>query len=240
MSDCLAVDLYEGDGNYDLVKLGSAGEPWVMAMIKVSQGVSYNGGSWLASKWKQAGSCWGDRSGKTGFRAGYHYLDCAVDGELQASYFLDQIGAAGGLGSCDPFVVMDLERGGQRRAFTKEQIVECAKSFVDRVTQASGKRVVCYGGDYLRSNKITIAEIDCTYGWVADYDATLPPSTYQSIGCPLIDLMAWQYAGVESANNVVAHLKGYPWTTPSGPADISAITLNGGGSNALVALSSWC
>jgi GH25 family lysozyme M1 (1,4-beta-N-acetylmuramidase) len=240
MSDCLGVDLYEGDGNYDLGKLGAAGEPWVMAMIKVSQGITYNGGTWLSGKWKQASSCWGSRLGKSGFRVGYHYLDCAVDGALQGSYFLSQIVTAGGFGAGDPFVWMDLERGGQRRPFTKDQIVTCAKAFVDYVAKNSGKRVVCYGGEYLRDNKIVLAEIDCLYGSVADYDATLAPSTYQSIGCPLLDMMSWQYCGVESANNVQAHLKGYPWTTPSGPADISAITLNGGGTNALVALSSWC
>ena len=241
MSDSLAIDIYEGDGDYNLDALGAAGRPWVMAMLKVSQGTYYSGGSWLNQMWPRAASCWGSRLGVDGFRVGYHYLDIANDGSEQCDYFLEQISAAGGLGPGDPFVVMDLERGGQRRPFSRTQIIMCAASFVERVQRQTGLTCVCYGGEYLRDNGIRLDDIGCTYGWVADYDATLPSSTYRSIGCYIDDLMGWQYCGVESATNIDVHLKGYPWTTPAGPADISALCgVGGGGDGALQVLEEWC
>lgn len=239
MTDNLAVDLYEGDGNYNLEALGAAGLPWALVMLKVSQGNYYTSGAWLKNMWTRAGTCWGDRFGKTGFRVPYHYLDCAIDGGLQGNYFLEQLASNGGFLTGVPFLVMDLERGGQRRPFSKDQIVTCAKAFVDYVHQTTGKIVVCYGGEYLRDNKITIEEVDCAFSWVADYDAVLAPSVYQSVGSSAMHTI-WQYCGVESANNVDVHLKGYPWTTPAGPADISALILNGGGDAALSMLASWC
>lgn len=240
MSDNLAVDLYEGDGNYDLEKLGAAGLPWALVMLKISQGNYYNGGSWLSSMWPRAASCWGARYGKTGFRVPYHYLDVAIAGADQGAYFLEQIANAGGLGHGDPFVVVDLERGGQRRPFSKDQICTCAVAFVSYIEHQSGMNVVCYGGEYLRSNDIMLADVGCSFGWVADYDAKLPPGDYTSICCALKNLLGWQYCGVESANNVDVHLKGYPWTTPAGAADISALTLAGGGQSALDMLAGWC
>jgi hypothetical protein len=68
----------------------------------------------------------------------------------------------------------------------------------------------------------------CKYVWPAAYTPALPASSYLDLGFGLAELFAWQYNGDGDG-----HLAGYPHTTPLGPEDISAVTVAGGGADAL-------
>lgn len=237
MSDPIIADVYEGDGQTGLEKLAAVdGRVYVGAMLKISQGVQYNGGSWLETMWQRARVAGGDRYGVDWFRQAYHYLDVSVDGVAQAEYFVKRIGQVGDVGHGDLPTVVDVERGGQRRPFTRQQIIDRAGAFVSRVRDLLGVTPICYGGEYLRSNAVRITDFGCTLGWVADYNATLPASQYESIGVDIEHLFAWQYCGVESASKIDVHLAGYPWTTPAGDLDLSAVLIAGGGAGAVEAL----
>lgn len=240
MTDRCAVDLYVGDGNYDLVKLAAAGDLWALVALKFTEGLAYSADSWTGRMWPLAKSAWGDRYGKTAFRVPYHYLDVGVDGAAQGDFFAEHIAYAGGISYGDPFVMVDVERGGQRRPFTHAQIVKCAKDFVARIHELTGLRVVTYGGEYLRSNGIKIAEFGCEYAWVADYESHLTPSHYTLLGVDLPHLLGWQYGGLEGDGHEEVHLQGYPWTSPAGLCDLTALTLAGGGQTAIDTLASWC
>ncbi len=230
------VDLYAEDTLTDFQKFADAGLPWCLIALKLTQGTQYNGGFWSARMWPRARTCWGDRYGKSGFRVPYHYLDAGVDGAAQAQYFLTHLERLGGIGYGDPFVMLDVERAGQRRTLSKQQVVDCAGAWTQSVRGALGLNIVCYGGEYLRELGIKIGEFGCEYAWVADYEATLRPTHYTALGVDVAHLIGWQYAGKESATHVEAHLAGYPWTTPAGTADISALRLPGG----VDTLANWC
>lgn len=233
MTDHLLVDIYSGDGDFDLQKLADAGLPWAGVMLKVTQGTYYNGGAWLERMWPAAKRCAGDRYGLSWFRLPYLYIDIGIDGVAQADYFLKRLAAVGGIGYGDACVVIDVERGGQRVPITKQRMIDVGAPCVAKLHQELGLQVVCYGGQLLRENQVTINDLGCKYGWVALYGSTLPPKHYESIGCDLEHLFAWQYAGLAGDGHVDAFVRGYPNVSPAGKVDISALTIGGGGDNAL-------
>jgi hypothetical protein len=67
---------------------------------------------------------------------------------------------------------------------------------------------------------------------VARYTPTLPAAVYQRIGWPLSKLFGWQYAGTGDPTTPPAN---YPVITPMSKEklDITALTIGGGGTNAL-------
>lgn len=240
MRDRLAIDLYPGDGNFGIRRVVEAGEDWALFALKLSQGNEYSNDAWGSRMYPLAREAFGDRYGRTGFRVPYHYLDCGIDGLTQAEYFLKHLHAAGDVGYGDPFVMLDVERSGQRRQISRQQIVDCAASFVMHVHAMLGLRVVVYGGEYLRGNGIHLSSFGCEYAWVAAYTAHLPATHYTLLGIDLAHLLAWQYGGLEGDGREVALLEGYPHTSPAGLCDLSAITLAGGGDAAISELASWC
>ena len=240
MTDRLAIDLYAGDGDFNFQAVVDAGPQWSLFALKLSQGTYYTGSPWAERMYPGARRALGDRYGVDGFRVPYHYLDVGVDGSAQASFFLKRLEACGGIGHGDPFVMLDVERSGQRRTMTRKQIVDCALAWVVATHAATGLRTVIYGGEYLRENGIKVAELGCEYAWVADYEAKLRPTHYTDLGVDIAHLVAWQYGGLEGDGHEEAHLEGYPSTSPAGPCDLSAITLAGGGEAAIAELHSWC
>lgn len=240
MIDPLLVDIYAGDGDFDVEALAAAGLPWCGVMAKVTQGTYYNGGSWLVKMWPRIARVGGERYGKSWFRIPYLYVDIGRDGIEQADYFLRRLDYVGGIGHGDPFIAIDVERGGQRVPVTRQRMIDVGAACAGKLRSALGREAVCYGGELLRSNGVKIADLGCSLGWVARYSGSLPHEHYESIGCDLAHLLAWQYAGLAGDGHVDAFLKGYPNVTPAGKADISAITLGGGGDAALQALASRC
>lgn len=233
--DSLLVDIYQGDGDFNVESLVAAGAPWCGVMAKVTQGTYYNGGEWLEKMWPRIRAAGGDRYGVDWFRCGFLYVDIALDGVKQAEYYLQRLSKVGGQGHGDLCPVIDVERGGQKVPPTHQRIIDVGAACADKLRAELGQDVICYGGELLRSTGVTIADLKCSYGWVGRYSADLPASHYESIGCDLEHLFAWQYAGLAGDGHVDAFLRGYPAVTPAGKADVSALLLAGGGPAAVAA-----
>lgn len=224
MTSPLLVDIYAGDGDFNVEKLVAAGAPWHGIMAKVSQGNYYSGGEWFREMWPRIKAVGGVRYGVDWFRAGYHYFDMRVDAVDQANYFLNTIAKAGGWSFGDLYPCVDVERAGQRGTISAQMVVDKVSRWVERVRVITGRPTILYGGSWLRDLGIT-DRMGCKYAWVARYTATLPSKTYTSIGFNLKSLFAWQYAGLNGDGSVDGALKGYPLKTPAGKADISVVTI---------------
>lgn len=235
MTSPLIVDIYAGDGDFNVEALVEAGPPWHGVMTKVSQGDYYNGGDWFRRMWPRIKNAGGVRSGVDWFRLGYHYFDVRIDPIKQADYYLKTIESAGGWGEGDLWPCIDVERAGQRGAISASVVITKVKQWVERVRAKTGSDVVLYGGSWLRELG-TRDRMGCKYAWVARYTSTLPALTYTSIGFDLRSLFAWQYAGLNGDGSVDGSLKKCPLITPAGKADISVVTLDGGGMKSLDAM----
>lgn len=235
MTSPLLVDIYAGDGDFNVQKLVDAGPPWHGVMAKVTQGNYYNGGSWFRRMWPRIREAGGVRYGVDWFRLGYHYFDVRIDPIAQAEHYLTTIELAGGWGEGDLWPCIDVERAGQRGDITAMTVIRQVKQWVTHVHKRTGMDVVLYGGSWLRDLGVK-DRMGCKYAWVARYTPTLPSRTYTSIGFDLPSLFAWQYAGLNGDGSVSGSLPGRPLTTPAGKADISVVTLEGGGYKALDAM----
>ncbi len=228
--DQLLVDIYAGDGRFAIEKLVAAGAPWVGVMGKATQGNYYCDRDWLA--WFMGERRKTDRWGVDWFSTLYHYFDAGIEGDVQADFYLKAIDATGGWGAGDMWAVIDVERAGQRAHPSSAQVEDRVSAWVAKVQQATGKPVVLYGGEFVRSLGIT-SRMGCEYCWVAAYTRTLPPTYYTRMGFDLDHLLAWQGIGKNGDGTVSGSWEGYPTTTPGGDADLSALVLGGGGTSAV-------
>lgn len=222
MSDPLVLDLYSGDGLFHLEAVHAAGLPWCGAIGKATQGIRYRYDNWFGWFWKTMASF--SRYGDSWGRGAYHYLEFGASGRSQADAFLSAIDKAGGWARGDFWPVVDVERGGQDPAsLTAGNVEHVTSEFVGRVREVSGRSVILYGGELVRSLGIR-SRMGCELVHVARYTETLPPSTYEDMGFDLAHLFAWQGVGVEGGGRVSAGWK-LPRTTPGGNADLSAVTI---------------
>src|SRR5258708_342749 len=93
------VDVFAGTGTVDWTKVAQSGRAF--AFVKATQG-NYNKQSTFAADWsgtKAAGV----------LRSAYHFFDPTIDGAAQASWFLAELGAAGGMQRGDLPAMLDIE-----------------------------------------------------------------------------------------------------------------------------------
>jgi GH25 family lysozyme M1 (1,4-beta-N-acetylmuramidase) len=217
----LIVDTYAGDlnGHTDMAKLIAAGQPWCGWMGKATQGDYYFDSAWFQPHWRDAKELAGDRYGNDWFRGAYHYLDVRIDAQKQAEFYLRAIQNAGGWSYGDLWPVVDVERAGQREGIGQQQVIDCCSRWANIVHEATGQKVILYGGSFLRDLGVT-DRMSCSLVWVARYTSTLPVGTYASLGWTIDDLFAWQYVG-----DGFGALANYPLVSPIGKVDISAVTI---------------
>lgn len=213
MVDNLIGDWYQGDGDPDWSLLQP---PFVGAIIKATEGTHYDGGAWFQRHWPAI-------QRESLLRGCYHYVSFGESAEQQLDFFLRTVDRAGGWGPND-LIAVDVERGGQRVPLTAQLVIDTTTTIARGIHEATGIPVILYGGELIRSLNIT-DHMGCSYLWTARYAATLPASSYTSMGWHLDELVMWQYCGKETATRVESYLPGYPSTTPCGPADISVLTM---------------
>lgn len=227
MTSPLIVDTYAGDldGKTDIAKLIAAGPPWHGWLGKATQGNYYSAAAWFNPRWRAARET--ERYGIDWFRAAYHYFDVRVDPLKQADHYLRAVEDAGGFGPGDLWPVVDVERAGQRGPIDAERVITSVTQWTDKVKQETGRKVILYGGSFLRELGIR-DHMGCDLLWVARYTETLPVNAYYTIGWHLDELFAWQYCG-----DGVGKLARYPTVSPIGKVDISVMTITNGGLDAL-------
>jgi GH25 family lysozyme M1 (1,4-beta-N-acetylmuramidase) len=231
--DPLLVDVSSYIETLDWPALIAAGPPWHGAIVEVSLGTGGTTprqeqiGAWFLKQWPAIRAAAGGRYGSDFFRGGYHYLLAGVDGAAQADHYLARIEQAGGWGPGDLWPIVDVEEGGNDTR-TRQEIIDSTTAFAERVRAKTGRKVMLYGGAFL-ANKNIADKMGCSWLWYPSWTATLPPQSYERIGWTRDELLAWQYVG---DNN--GQLEGYPKKSPlASQTDISAITIAGGGANAL-------
>jgi GH25 family lysozyme M1 (1,4-beta-N-acetylmuramidase) len=219
----LLVDYYEKDPVPDLSAV-SSNPRYVGAIIKASEGLYYGGKDWFPDQWSSIHEQVG--YGNTWFRGCYHFLKFNQDGVEQADYYLQTVEAAGGWDKGDLWPIVDVELGSETNSNRKAkapQVIECTKTFAERVTKVTGRQVMLYGNGAMRDLSIS-DRMGCDWLWCPRYTATLPSFIYERAGWSVEQLVMWQYAG-----DGTGILPNYPTTTPDGKKiDHSALVLQGG------------
>jgi GH25 family lysozyme M1 (1,4-beta-N-acetylmuramidase) len=222
--DSLLVDCYEGDGTKNWAALAAAGEPWIGARLKASEGTYYRPTWFVEQLMKLAAAC-PERNGVTWFFGGYHYLKFNEDARAQADVFMQQLETAvagAGLravpappGLLAPMV--DVERAGQAASsLTAARVEDTTEAFAERILEVCGARPTLYGGELLAALGIT-SHLGCDRLAIARYTPELPHAVVTRIGWDQPD--EWQYCG-----DGTAFLAGYPNEAPGcGKVDISAV-----------------
>jgi GH25 family lysozyme M1 (1,4-beta-N-acetylmuramidase) len=221
------VDLYAGDKPDlkidDWHRLADDSR-FIGGVIKATEGLYYDGGTWFVRNWLNAGVA-GRMIFRPWVRGCYHYLKFNYDGAKQADFYARVVSKAGGFLPGDLPPIVDVERGGDGNSnltASKQQVVDCVSSFSKRITEVVGVAPILYGNGAMRDLKIT-DRMGCSHLWLPRYTPTLPREIYERAGWDLAQLFAWQYCG-----DGEGYLKGYPTETPIGKVDISVLTLPGG------------
>ncbi len=233
--DPLLVDLYERDldGTPDLPALAAAGAPWCGVWLKATEGTYYpRNADWFKTYWPLAKTAGAERYGSTWWRGAYHFVNVGDPPQDQADAFLALVEAAGGWDRGDLWPFVDVENSRDQPAnASAQQVIDNVSAVVARIAAVTGRSVTLYGGSWLYELGIT-DRMGCARLAVARYTETLPETTYQRIGWEVQDVLLWQAVGADQGKAIGAW-SGYPLTTPIGNADISAIVIAGGGTNAL-------
>jgi len=119
--------------------------------------------------------------------------------------------------------MVDVERGGQRVALTKQRVEDCLAAFAARYEQLAGPKATLYAGELLRAIGAR-GLYGCGRSALALYSATLPRDIVMRTGTDYEHLAFWQYDG-----DGESYLAGYPREAPGcGKIDISAMVMAGG------------
>ena len=226
--DPILVDEYAGDKQADWNALAASGLPWFGAVLKVSQGLTYNSGSWLAKNWAALELARKNAANLDFFRGAYHYLTIADSGQKQAEYYLGVVNAAGGFKRGDLWPIVDVETAANGNP-SAQQIIDCTSAFSETIKRETGRATMLYGGSFLYDHSIK-SRMGCAYLWIARYTATLPAEVYERIGWSVDVLWGWQFRG----DNFNAQLKTpsgitYPNEAPGcGKVDLTVLTYPGG------------
>lgn len=192
-------------------------------IIKATQGLSY-APTWFTRHWPRVRDVARLRYGDTWFRGCYHYLDCTVDGEAQADYFLDHVERAGGWGNGDIMPIVDVERGGPNGNVDAQQVIAVTEAFARRVRARTGRGVILYGRGIMRDLGIT-SRMGCDWVWNPSYTREMVTNGLAP-AWSVDDVVLWQYAG-DGAGDSSAH--GLPLTIDGFPKDMDMSVFVDGG-----------
>lgn len=228
--DPLIVDLYSGDlaGTPAWAKLLAAGLPWAGALLKCSEGTYYNGGRWFSENWPEVRAVAeaAKRYGVDFFRLLYHYLRLNEDGAAQARFLYETVLAAGGFGSGDGPIVVDVERS-ENAGATLLDAETVTADFIAAIRQLAGRPVALYAGSFaIELGMKGLYGADAL--WIPRYSGLLD-AEYDELGVDLAHTLAWQFREAGGPT----YLQGYPAMSPIGDVDISALLIAGGGDAAL-------
>jgi GH25 family lysozyme M1 (1,4-beta-N-acetylmuramidase) len=133
MATVPGIDVSYWDAGIDWPKVRATGQRFVF--VKATESITYKDptfdDNWFGAK--SAGL----------LRGAYHFFRCNSDAKKQADYFIDYVKSFDDNGELPP--VLDLETpDGQR----KEKIVPAARTWLDRVEAAFGRKPIIYSGQY--------------------------------------------------------------------------------------------
>ena len=133
MATVPGIDVSYWNAGIDWPKVRATGQRFVFT--KATEGSSYSDPT-FDDNWRGAK--------KAGLlRGAYHFFRCNIDPKKQATRFIDYVQSMNDNGELPP--VLDLETNDGQ---TKDKIIERAKTWLDLVEEAFGKRPIIYSGQY--------------------------------------------------------------------------------------------
>jgi len=184
MATVPGIDVSFWDAGIDWPKVRATGQRYVF--VKATEAITYKDptfdDNWFGAK--SAGL----------LRGAYHFFRCNVDAKKQADYFIDYVKSFNDNGELPP--VLDLETpDGQR----KEKIIPAAKTWLDRVEAAFGRKPIIYSGQYFLQDYFSEAGGGPS-AWAKDYPLWLAqyPNNYVEGSQPFLPRgwfkwAFWQY-----------------------------------------------
>jgi hypothetical protein len=225
--DPLFVDTYVGDHHGDVLQLMEAGPPWHGLVHKLTQGL-YHDECERILQFRQV-MLDHPRYAVDFWDGYYHFHDLNQDATAQADFFWGKMEKIGGERAGTIWAMIDVERGGQRRIPSAQQVFDSVGTWAARYEQLSGWKPTLYGGELLRALGIhklngAINLLGCGRNSIALYGPTLAEHVVIDTGTDEAHLFWWQYDG-----DGEAYLKDYPREAPGfGRIDISVLTCPNG------------
>jgi len=189
------IDVSYWDAGIDWPKVRATGQRYVF--VKATEGDFYADptfdDNWLGAK-------------KAGLlRGAYHFFRCNVDPKKQATKFIDYVRTVNDDGELPP--VLDLESNDGQ---TKEKVISRAKTWLDLVEAAFGKKPIIYSGQYFLQDYFSEAG-GGPPAWAKDYPLWLAqyPNNYVEGMQPYLPRgwfkwTFWQYSEKGKVNGINA------------------------------------
>jgi len=195
MATVPGIDVSYWDAGIDWPKVRATGQRFVFA--KASEGDSYADPT-FDDNWRGAKS--------VGLlRGAYHFFRCNIDPKKQAAKFIDYVKSMNDNGELPP--VLDLETpDGQ----TKDKIISRAKTWLDLVEAAFGKKPIIYSGQFFLQDNFSEMG-GGPPAWAKDYPLWLAqyPNNYVEGSQPFLPRgwfkwTFWQYSEKGAVNGINA------------------------------------
>lgn len=195
MATVPGIDVSYWDAGIDWPKVRATGQRFVF--VKATESTTYKDptfdDNWFGAK--AAGL----------LRGAYHFFRCNVDAKKQADFFIEYVRSLNDDGELPP--VLDLETND---GMTRDKIVPAAKTWLDRVEAAFGKKPIIYSGQYFLQDYFTVAG-GGPPAWAKDYPLWLAqyPNQYTENSKPALprgwfSYAFWQYSDKGTLNGINA------------------------------------
>ena len=197
MATVPGIDVSYWDAGIDWPKVRATGQRYVFT--KATEGDFYSDptfdNNWLGAK--SAGL----------LRGAYHFFRCNVDAKKQATRFIDYVKSVNDNGELPP--VLDLESNDGQ---TKAKVIDRAKTWLDLVEAAFGKKPIIYSGQYFLQDFLSEAG-GGPPAWAKDYPLWLAqyPNQYTPGMQPFLPKgwfkwTFWQYSEKGQVNGINANV----------------------------------
>jgi GH25 family lysozyme M1 (1,4-beta-N-acetylmuramidase) len=197
MATVPGIDVSYWNAGIDWPKVRATGQRFVFA--KASEGSSYSDPT-FDDNWRGAKS-----AGL--LRGAYHFFRCNIDPKKQATRFIDYVQSMNDNGELPP--VLDLETNDGQ---TKDKIIERAKTWLDLVETAFGKKPIIYSGQYFLQDYFSEAGGGPPAWakdhplWLAQYPNQYIPGMRPSLPRGWFKWTFWQYSDKGRVNGINARV----------------------------------
>jgi len=195
MATVPGIDVSYWNAGIDWPKVRATGQRFVFA--KASEGSSYADPT-FDDNWRGAKS-----AGL--LRGAYHFFRCNIDPKKQATKFIDYVQSMNDNGELPP--VLDLETNDGQ---TKDKIIERARTWLDLVEAAFGKKPIIYSGQYFLQDYFSEAGGGPPSWakdhplWLAQYPNQYIPGMRPSLPRGWFKWTFWQYSDKGRINGINA------------------------------------
>ena len=197
MATVPGIDVSYWDSGIDWPKVRATGQRFVF--VKATEADSYADPTFPAN--------WSGAKSAGLLRGAYHFLRCNVDAKKQATKFIDYVKSVNDNGELPP--ILDLESNDGQ---TKDKVIARAKTWLDLVEAAFGKKPIIYSGQYFLQDYFSEAgggppswSKDHPL-WLAQYPNQYSPGMQPYLPRGWFKWTFWQYSEKGQVNGINANV----------------------------------